>query len=510
MGLRLGCNFQESRIMKTTPMAHQLEALRRMEGKENFALFCEQGTGKTWMALADAERLYSKGDIEGLFVVAPKGVDANWILDEVPTHLEAPNIARFYRAGSSQKRTRHLEQIFQPREDGEMPPLRVLAMNYDALNTNDGMKLAQRFLNAVPSMMMLDESRRIKNVKAVRSKRVISLRKMAVVRRIGTGTPIAGAPIDVFNQMEFLQSGLLGTTSYRAFVAEYADMIEDDSPLMRHIREKNPNAARFKPQIVARNPDGTPRWKNLEKLQALLAPHCYRVLKRDCLDLPEKIYQTRFFELSPKMRKIYDKLATELQFEHGDQILTVQRLSAQLKLQQVTSGFVYVERGEPVRIADEAKSRLELLREIIEDLDDGAQFIIFARFREEIRMICEMLNELGISHGQYHGGTNDNDREASKRGFQNGTLQGFIAQQGAGGIGLTLTAAKFVIYMSNTFDAEERRQSEDRAHRTGTKHNVTYIDLIALDTVDMDIVRSLKRKDAVSAAVLGDFSFPKS
>lgn len=493
--------------MKTLPMAHQAEALDLMDGREHFALFCEQGTGKTWMVLADTEREYSRGHIDGLLVVAPKGVDDNWIHVEVPEHLEVPHIASVYRSGASLRQQRQIDAVFRPREHGEVPPLRILAMNYEALTTNKGYDTAKRFLLSVRATMMLDESRRIKNVKALRSKRVMSLRSYAVRRRIGTGTPVAGAPIDVFGQMEFLETGLLGTTSYRAFVAEYADLVDDNSPLMRHIQQRIGARGRFaKPQIIATNPDGTPRWRNLDKLHELIKPHSYRVLKRDCLDLPDKIYQTRFFELSPKIRRAYDTLASELRLElDDDNVISTQRLSAQLKLQQITSGFVYVSKGEPHHFADDEKRRMALLGEVIEDLPVGSSFIVFARFREEIRLITALLNTYRIPFVEYHGDTKDADRITARNAFQSRAVRAFVSQPRCGGIGLTLTAAETVVYYSNSFDYEERIQSEDRAHRKGTVKNVVYIDLVAKDTVDEDIVRAQRRKEGISGAVLGDF-----
>ena len=86
-------------------------------------------------------------------------------------------------------------------------------------------------------------------------------------------------------------------------------------------------------------------------------------------------------------------------------------------------------------------------------------------------------------------------------------ITAFIGQPQAGGIGLTLTAAETVIYYSNDFNLGTRLQSEDRCHRIGTRHNVVYIDLVALNTLDAPIARALQRKTAVAAEILGDRGF---
>jgi SNF2 family DNA or RNA helicase len=114
------------------------------------------------------------------------------------------------------------------------------------------------------------------------------------------------------------------------------------------------------------------------------------------------------------------------------------------------------------------------------------------------------MNEMGISCVEYHGGISAAERERAVDDFQSGAARVFIGQPQSGGIGLTLTAAETVIYYSNDFNLETRLQSEDRAHRIGTKRHVVYIDLIAQDTIDETIARSLQAKTNVAANVLGD------
>ena len=250
--------------MKTQGMSQQLQALREMNGREAYGLFMEQGTGKTWTLLADAERLFAAGKIDSVLVIAPKGVHTNWVRREIPTHMDAPMIARAWKSGAGKKELAKIDEIMIAREDGEPVKMRVLAMNIDAINTDAGFTYARRFLNATEAILIIDESSRIKNPDAARTKNLMRLQPLAPYRRIATGTPITKAPMDVFAQMEFLESGLLGTTSYRAFVAEYADLISSSHPMMAQMAKRNPRAAHA--QIVARNPDGTPRWRNLDKL----------------------------------------------------------------------------------------------------------------------------------------------------------------------------------------------------------------------------------------------------
>jgi SNF2 family DNA or RNA helicase len=481
-------------------MQHQLEALRLMSDRREFALFMEQGTGKTWTLLAHAERLYAAGKINGLLVVAPNGVHTNWTRREIPAHMDVHHIARAWKTGAGKRETASIRQVLRNREAGEQPPLRIYAASFDSLMTKKGLEMAEEFLLSTNAVIVIDESSRIKNPDSGRTKVVMGLRKFAAYAYIASGTPVTNAPADVFAQMEFLSEGLLGTTSYRAFVAEYAELLRPDHPMMQRMIERNPRIAFA--QVIAKGADGKPVWRNLDKLKGLLAPHSYRVLKRDCLDLPDKIYKSVYFSLTAKQQKVYDHLKRELRIEHGEQVLVVNKLSSINKLQQITSGFYLPPGGgEPVYV-EEKNPRLAALVNALEDVT--GQFIVWANFKEELLCVSAALRKAGYSVVEYHGGVKKDDREIAVDSFQTGTADAFVAQPKAGGIGLTLTAAETAFYFSNSYNMEDRAQSEDRSHRKGTTKNVVYIDVVAEGTIDEDITAALQRKTEVAAQILGD------
>ena len=413
-------------------------------------------------------------------------------------------MAAFYLSGNA-KAAKSVDKLFDKRYHGDVPTLKILAINYDALITKDGWKCVQRFIHTCSSIYaVLDESTRIKNPKSKRSQRCMALRPNLAYRRIATGTPASNSPLDVFGQMEFLEDGLLGTTSYRSFVAEYAEIMPDDGHLMRHIQQRQQAisgaASRFKkPQIIARDEAGQPIWRNLAKLQKLLSPHSFRVLKKDCLDLPPKIYQTQYFELDAAHRRLYDTTKKELRITVEEDLLTFSKLAIITKLQQITSGFLKI--GDETADLDNTQ-RLDTLLELVEDIDGSV--IIWAKFRRELADIAAALRKANYSVVEYHGGTGTKDRELAIDSFQSGEAKFFVGHQKAGGIGLTLTAANTVIYYSNDYSLEDRLQSEDRAHRIGTTKPVVYIDIVALDTIDEHITAALQEKDAVAKTVMGD------
>lgn len=476
--------------MKTKPMAHQVVGSSLLASHPDFyALGCEQGTGKTWMLLEDAERRYNSQEISGVLVIAPKGVHINWTYREVPKHVSVPYIAAHWKSGAGKKHMRALDKLLT--YDGGA--LVIFAMNVDAVNTKGGLEYAQKFLSSRPCIFIVDESQRIKNPQAKRTKRILELADLAYSRRISSGTLVSNSPLDLFSQFGFLQSGLLGTESYRAFVSEYAELLPPGHPLMDNIAKQT---RRGTPQIIKHDKSGRPMYKNLEKLNKMIAPHMYRVRKEECLDLPEKIYQTHYFDMVPEQAMVYEQVKNEMRYEREDgDIDMFTALTLINKLRQITSGFILVD-GAPAEWKNGA-ARMAALKEILEDAEYPV--IIWATFREELRQIAQEAG--GVS---YHGGIGPKEREEAIEKFQSGESKVFVANAATAGTGLTLTAAKTVIYYSCSYSLEERIQSEDRAHRIGTHHPVVYVDLVASGTIDERIADSLQSKAGVAAKILGD------
>jgi SNF2 family DNA or RNA helicase len=485
--------------MKTKPMAHQITGLARSEGKRNFAFFMEQGCGKTWLTLADAERCYIGNKIDALLIVAPNGVHTNWIRREIPTHLGIPAITYVWKGAPSTKKAKVAYEALYARHNsiGETP-LRVFAINIEGLNTKHGYDAVENFLDTFRTMMAVDESTRIKNPKSLRTKKAIALGRKAIARRILTGTPITKAPTDLYSQFDFLKSGLLGTNSYRAFFAEFAVLLDPYSPKMQAILRKTGGKGGI-PQVVEEDENGNKMWKNLDKLSEMIAPHSYRVRKADCLDLPPKVYKVVYFEMEPAQRTVYERLKDDYHYIHNDEDMSFEAIATRTKLKQVTSGFINI-LGKPQLIDPKDNPRLATFREVIENIE--GQFIVWAMFEEEINQIVAALANEGISAVTYYGKTSKDDRELAIDNFQAGKVRAFVGHAQAAGIGLTLTAAETAIYYSCSFDNELRMQSEDRNHRIGTTKSVLYIDLIAEDSIDEDVQRSLAVKTALADQVI--------
>lgn len=479
--------------MKTEPFAHQLHDVAHGARHTAFADLSEQGTGKTWTLLAEAEWWFARKEITRLLVVAPRGVHDNWI-EQCELHLEIPWRGVAWRSGSKPI-CRSVTQLCDP-QLAEGSSLKILTINYEALLGNAGFAAAECFLTMGDAACVFDESHYIKEPTAARTKRCIQLARLAKKRRIATGTPISKAPADFWSQFACLGTGLLRFSSREAMMRRYAHLLPANHPLVRHVMART-NAKR--PPMIVDKERGS--WKNLEELNAIVAPHSRRNRKRDCLDLPDKLYQVVRFDLSPAQQRAYEAIAAAEQLpDHDAELLLEPAVVITTKLRQITSGFILDEHGMVLRI--EATEKLAALRILLEGR--SGPVIVWAHFREEIRIIADALQQWGLTWVEYHGGVPSADRIAGRRSFSAGEVDVFLGTPAAGGTGLTLTIAEAAIYFSNSFNPIHRSQSEDRCHRIGTRHPVTYYDLVARGTIDERVLRALHADNRLAAQLLGD------
>ena len=243
---------------------------------------------------------------------------------------------------------------------------------------------------------------------------------------------------------------------------------------------------------------------NLEELEYKLKNFSYRVRKKDCLDLPPKQYVQRMIELPDEQRKAYEQLkANALIVLRDDEVSYNNKLTELLKLQQVANGFIKTNDGKIVDFKSNAK--LKELMSILEESDDKC--IIWANYVFNIKMIKQTLEE---TYGKdsvvsIYGEDSVKVRNDAVENFQsNDRCRFIVGNPTVGGYGLTLTAARYVIYYSNNYNLEVRQQSDDRAHRYGQTAQVTYVDLIANKTIDEGILNSLENKIEISAKTLGE------
>jgi len=466
---------------KTKPYEHQLKALDKSVDKKEYGYFMEMGTGKSKVLIDNMSMLYDKGKINGALIIAPKGVYNNWYSQEIPNHLAShiqPKMV-LWTASTSKAKDKEYQSLFESGYD-----LHILVMNVEAFSTDKGRLFAGKFLRAHRALMAIDESTTIKNPTAKRTKAIVVLGKEAYYKRILTGSPVTKSPLDLFSQCQFLNDSLIESASYYSFKNRYAVM-----------RTHNFGGRRV--QLVH-------SYQRLDELASILKKFSYRVLKEDCLDLPDKIYIKREVELSKEQKEAYSTMkSAALAAVKGKLATAPHVLTQMMRLHQITCGHL---KNDDDSISELKNNRMDSLLELLDEVE--GKVIIWANYVHDVeKIVAKLCDEYGPETVvQYYGATSQPQRQKAIKQFQDpkSKVKYFVGNPQTAGYGITLTEAGTVIYFSNGYDLEKRLQSEDRAHRIGQKKSVTYVDLIAPKTVDEKIVKALRNKIDIASQVMGE------
>jgi len=469
---------------KTKPYAHQLTALEKSWEKQVYAYFMEMGTGKSKVLIDNISMLYDKGKINGALIIAPKGVYQNWYNSEIPTHL-VDHIDKkmvLWQAMINKTQAKKLNTLFKTGEE-----LHILIMNVEAFSTKKGVDFAHKFLNCHNALIAVDESTTIKNPGAKRTKNILGLSKYSKYRRILTGSPVTKSPLDLYTQCYFLSPWLLDHSSFYTFKNRYAVM-------------RTANFGGRSVQIVV-------GYRNLGELSEKLKPFSYRVLKDDCLDLPKKTFMKRIVQLSDEQKKVYSQMKqTALAFLNGKAATTATVMTQLMRLHQITCGHFTSDDGTTQVLKN---NRIDELIDLLHEVH--GKVVIWAHYRHDIETIVEHIKKefnTGVDNSvmTYYGDTSVEDRQKAIKEIQDpdSPVRFLVGTPQTGGYGITLTAASTMIYYSNGYDLEKRQQSEARIDRIGQTKPMTYVDIIAEDTVDERIVKALRKKINIASQVMGE------
>ncbi len=465
---------------KTKPYAHQLKALEMSWNREVFAYFMEMGTGKSKVLLDNIAMLYDRGKINGVLIVAPKGVYKNWYDSEIPIHLpdHIQKKAVLWQSLIGQKQKLKLNSLFKVEMD-----LHILIMNVEAFSTKKGVDFATKFLASHNTLFAIDESTTIKNPGAKRTKNILKLSKEGKYRRILTGSPVTKSPLDLYTQCHFLDPYLLDHSSYYTFRTRYAIM-------------RTANFSGRSVQVVV-------GYHNLEELTDKLKAFSYRVLKDECLDLPPKTYMKRTIQLTTEQNKVYQQMKQMALAEmNGKMITTATALTQLMRLHQITCGHF---KADDDSIQEIKNNRITELMDVLEEVEGKA--IIWAHYRHDIDTIVrEIEKKYPMSVVTYYGDTSTENRQKAIKKIQDpeSKVRFLVGTPQTGGYGITLTGASTMIYYSNGYDLEKRQQSEARIDRIGQEKPMTYIDILAEDTVDERIVKALRKKVNIATQIMGE------
>lgn len=454
---------------KTDPFDHQREEWERSREEEARAIFWEQGTGKSKLTIDTACWLWMRGLIDGVLVVAPNGVHRNWVEKEIPDHVpdDIMKSVRAFHYQSPKADTKWHKRAV--RDVINHQGFAWLTISYDAFVTANGKRALIDFFDERRLLYVLDEGHYIKNPDAERTRSILRSAKYAPYRRILTGTPIAQGPFDVYSQVKFLVEDYwkkADLSTYTEFKTHFGVFDKVWNP---HVtRAFNSRTKRWEACQGARV-DVLKGYRRLDELNTLLQPVSSRVTKEDVLDLPPKLYNKRYFAMTPEQAKLYRQLRDEyiVWLELGGLEKEVEELGAVpvpdacptclgekeveadgfiypcpdcsgvddlglggdtpviaalaitrlLRLQQITCGYIPTDdEAEPLYRIPGTNRRLELLCDLLEE--QQSKTIVWARFQMDITLIMEELARRGIRAVRYDGLVSDDERAEAKALFQ--------------------------------------------------------------------------------------------
>ena len=435
-----------------------------MRRSKSVAILAEMGTGKTLISIGIAGYLYLQKEINKLLIVAPLSITKVW-------EEEFQKFADFdYQLevleGPTKEKSEALRNLFGTK-------LQVAVVNYESC-----WRMEKEIAFWKPDMIICDESSKIKNPQAKQSKALHRLGKISKHNMILTGTPVTNNPLDFFSQYKFLDESIF-SGSYYSFRARYAIM-----------------GGYGNYQVVG--------YKNLPELTEKAHSIAFRITKKEALDLPEQVDVTRYVELEPMARAIYNQVERNSYAELSQGEVVVRNvLTKLLRLSQITGGYIKDEFSEIEEQVSSAK--LNALEEIIEEcLDADKKVVVFARFISEIDAITRMLKHYGIKYSLIRGDVKDRASEVEK--FQNDKdVKVFVGQLQTTGMGLTLTASDTAVFYSLSYNFADYEQAKARIHRIGQKNNCTYIHLIAKKTIDEKVMEALSKKKNIADLVVDNW-----
>lgn len=486
---------------RLTPFAHQVVGTTEWLAKQTnpptgriypgcVFLADEMGAGKTKQFIDAAQLLFNQGAINKVIVVVPASVRFVWVdenLGELAKHLwvDTPSMVWEYHA-----KTRCWAWLYP--EKTTIKRLHWFITNYEFLRSEG--RLGPLLEHAGPlTYLALDESSAVKSHSSDQTKASMKLRKSCGWVTLFNGTPIANHPGDLYSQSAILDPRILGCKNYYHFRARYA--------IMGGWQRK---------EIVS--------WRNLEDLQQRMGPYVLRRLKADCLDLPEKLPPvTLSVPLEQKTWKLYLQMRDEfVAWLNG----AVGSISAQagvraMRLAQLTSGFLggvmdFSDPMEPQPLDPQevGQEKLNLSLDWLEErLDEYPSFklLVWCRFRPELdRLANSIVKRFKIDVGRIWGGQHKDERGHAIRLLSPETATNnpavVVGTPGSGSVGLNLTAAAHVLYVSNDYRLMTRLQSADRVHRSGQTRSVWYGDIIATGpsgqkTIDHVVIKALRDKE---------------
>lgn len=430
-------------IMFTEPRPFQIPALNKMISLKYCALFAPVGSGKSKIGVDVLQSLFLANKVDKILIVGLVSIIENW-KDELRKHWvnNDPPFDNIWITGiesySAGKLAGEVEQWVDNR-----------------------------------TVVLVDESSKIKNSKAIRTEKIHNIGKKAGYRYIMTGSSVLNGEIDLYSQFNFLNEDIIGISTLIGFKKRYC--------IYGGFEGK---------KIIG--------YKRQEELLANLIPYSFVITKEEAMPhLPSQTFSPRSLPATDEqkrlIKKIVDQLKTEVINDRGEvmekRIKNV--LTKILRISQVAGGFL--EDGTRIKGAN---PKLEAVKDILEDSPDE-QLVVFTRYVPELLLLGEQIKDSTIIYGR----VDREERHKRVQAFQRGEIRVIISQYKVGALGLNMDSARMCSHFSLDFDLENWIQSVGRIARTTQIRPMVYFPLILKGSADAMMYRSLQGKESISKAV---------
>lgn len=400
----------------------------------SFGVFSDTGTGKTAMGLEIAIH-YNKS-----IILCPLSVIETAWIDDCKRFYPDKRIINVWGTSRAQR----IKNLNEPAD--------IYVMNYDSF------KILKNEIRKVGfDCMIVDESSVMKNMASQITSAILDFVPVISHRFVLSGCPTPNHNSEIFPQMKFIDPDVFGN-NYYGFLARYF-----------HQDMANPH-----------------NWyqtdEDKERYFSRLSDKSIFVKKEDCVDLPEKVFEVRRFDMAARQRQYYDDLVNDIR-ENINQWSKFEFTAKLMKLREVASGFVI---NKDQSVTDFENKKEQLLDEVLKELGDR-QIIVWCQFQHEIDSLAEKFGGVGLT-------SKTKDRDSVIRDFKDGRTKLLFTHPKLVGKGLTFTGCTYCVYYSLSFSYEEFKQSQDRIHRIGQKNKCTYIILQARDSIEEKMYDCVQRK----------------
>ncbi len=461
------------------PFKHQDHALDVAMSRETYGFFYDMGTGKSQIIITSIVEQYLAGLIDRAIVFTKKRGVIQFLEEQIPLHI--PKGFKDYDAqrfpSSQAKRAFRVGR----------KTLLVAVTGYGSLQSKLQTETLVEFARAGRCAVHLDESQEIKSWDGLRNNNLWKIRPHAARRFLYSGEPSPLGYIDLYSQFMFMDPNILGHASLQSFKKEFCVF------------------GGYKTKEIV-------EYKDVEKLASAIAPHCEFLKITDCMDMPERSWHTARFEPTDEQRKLYKRLkddfviAVERAGTASDKEIkrrTIKEAGTKfIALQQVANGWFATDPDDENGDREIVIINDERAKFVVEELTPlNQKTIIWARFHADLASLGRALSEADIPFVEISGRVSNSQCEESKNAFQqNPRVRVLLGTAASGGTALNFQCAWNTIYFSNSFNYNDRAQSERRTWRAGQTNHCRYTDVHGFP-IDNLILQNLHKKQDMSGVL---------